>query len=157
MKVGRLRIQINGKEIYNSVPDCDVQMIPIEFSELDVNQGENEILFTTEKGTYQLSHVVVKSLLKEVDFPTYYFDLSFEQYQAVTKDGMKVVLEMDFVDVTAIKRGQVIFNGHTRHFETDEVSDEIDLSVDIVQGTNAVKIKPTKTLEIRQIKVDLKN
>jgi hypothetical protein len=156
-EVGKLRIQINGREIYNSIPDCDLQLIPIEFSPDNVNQGENEIIFSTEEGTYQLSHVVVKSLLKEVDFPTYYFDLSFEQYRAVTKDDFKVILEMDFVDVTSQKKGVVIFNGHTRNFETDEVSQEIDLSVDIVQGTNAVKIKPSKTLEIRQVRVDLKN
>jgi len=156
-EVGRLIIQVNGKEIYNAVPDCDLQFIPIEFSSLDAHQGENELLFTSEKGTYQLSQVLVKSILREVDYPTYYFDLSLEQYKAVAEGRLKVRLRLDFVDVTAQKQGDLIFNGHARHFDTREVSEQLDLSLDIVQGTNALKIKPRRTLEIRELRVELKD
>ena len=156
-EVGRLSIQINGQEVYNAVPDCDLQMVPIEFSPSGAHQGENELIFASEKGIYQLSRVMVKSLLREVDYPTYYFDLSLEQYKAVTEGSLQVRLRLDFVDITAQKRGEILFNGHARPFDTDEVSETFDLSADIVQGTNAVKIKPRRTLEIRELKVDLKD
>ena len=155
-EVGKLKIQINGQEIYNALPDCDLPMVPIEFSPEHINQGENELIFSTEKGVYQLSHVVIKSFLTEVEYPTYYFDLSFEQYKAVTERDLKVLLRLIFVEVSDQKRGDVVFNGHTRRFDTDELSEEIDLSTEVVQGTNALKIKPRRTLEIRELRVDLK-
>jgi len=153
--VGKLRIEVNEDVIYDAVPDCDVAMVPIEFSPLQVNQGENMVTFFTEKGSYQLSNVVIKSKLKGVDFKTYYFDLSFEQYQSVKSGKMRVRMEMNFVDVTSEKVGKLIFNGNTRNFDTREVSTIMDLSSDIVQGSNAIKIKPDRTLEVRELKVEL--
>src|SRR3989338_9544281 len=77
-EVGTLHVSVNGKLIYSSVPDCDLAMVPIEFSPETLHAGENELVFRTEKGDYLLTHIIVKSELKEVEFPTYYFDLSYE-------------------------------------------------------------------------------
>lgn len=153
--VGNLRILINDKEIYNAIPDCDITIIPLEFSPEIVNQGENEVVFQTMYGTYQLSHLLIFSELKEVDFPTYYFDLSHEEYTDVKNGDQRVRLQLDFVDVVALKTGEIIFNGHITRFDTKEVEYTVDLSDDIVQGNNALKIKPKKTLEIRELRVDL--
>jgi hypothetical protein len=153
--VSKLTVTINGRVIYSGVPDCDLEMIPIEFSPDNVNQGENEIVFSTSKGTYLLSHVVVESELKELVFPTYYFDLSFEEFDDVSDEEMVVRVTLDFVDVVARKFGNLEFNGYTEYFDTKEVKYSIDLSDDVVQGTNALKLKPKKTLEIRELRVDL--
>ncbi|MBU1974131.1 MAG: hypothetical protein KKH52_01935, partial [Nanoarchaeota archaeon] len=154
-EVGKLIVTVNRNEVYNGIPDCDLAMVPIEFSPELVYQGENEIIFHTEKGTYLLSHVLIESELKEVDFPTYYFELSNEQYEEVVDETMRVRLEMDFVDVVTKKQGDLVINGHLSSFETKEVSFVLDLSDDIVRGNNAIKIKPRRTLEIRELKVDL--
>ncbi len=154
-ETSKLDITINGQEVYDAVPDCDIAFVPIEFSSDLVNQGENEIIFQTERGNYILSHVVVESQLKELDFPTYYFRLSNEQYEAIQADDLRVRLELDFVDVTSVKRGSLVVNGQLRSFDTKEVSFVTDLSNDIVKGDNSLKIKPKKTVEIRQLKVDL--
>lgn len=154
-EVGLLEVRVNGKLIYSSVPDCDLAIVPIEFSPETLNQGENEVVFKTEKGDYLLTHVMVKSELKEVEFPTYYFDLSYEEYRSVVEGDKRVRLALDFVDVVARKFGDLEINGHKRYFDTKEVSHVLDLSDDIVQGTNSVKIKPRKTLEVRELRVDL--
>ena len=154
-EVGKLEILINGKEIYSAVPDCELAMIPIEFSSDMVFQGENEIIFRTNSGTYILSHVTIESELKELEYPTYYFDVSYEQYEDVMSEKRRIRLEMEFVDVVTSKYGEVVFNGHTKHFDTKEVDYVIDLSDDLVQGTNALKVKPKKTLDMREIKIDL--
>jgi hypothetical protein len=153
--VGKLIISINGNEIYNALPECDLKMVPIEFSADLVYQGENEVIFSTNKGTYLLSHILIKSDLKELDFPTYYFELSQEQYESVKDNNLRVRLEMNFVDLIVNKEGEVIFNGHSDHFDTKEISYVADLSDDIVKGNNAIKIQPKKTLDVREIKVDL--
>ena len=154
-EVGKLSVKVNGNEIYNGVPDCDLAMVPIEFSPNLVHQGENSITFFTEKGNYLLSHIVLVSRLKEVDFPTYYFELSNEQYEDVFAENLRLRVKLEFVDVVTRKSGQIIFNGHQEHFDTKELSYTFDLSEDIVKGNNALKIKPGKTLELRELRVDL--
>ncbi len=153
--VGKLSIEVNGKEVYDAKPDCDVKMVPIEFSADLVVQGENDIVFHTDKGTYQLSHILIRSDLKEVDFPTYYFELSKEEFEAVESKSRRVRLTLDFVDVITDKRGDVIFNGHMRSFDTKELEYTLDLSEDVVKGNNALKIRPKKTLEVRELTVEL--
>ncbi|MBI2582059.1 hypothetical protein HYV87_02955 [Candidatus Woesearchaeota archaeon] len=154
-EVGKLTVLVNGKVVYAAVPDCDVALVPIEISPGALNQGENEIIFKTEQGTYLLTHVVIESELKEVDFPTYYFDLTYEEYSDVVDEDKRVRITLDFVDVVARKFGDLEFNGHTKYFDTKEVSYTLDVSDDVVQGANALKIKPRKTLEVRQLKIDL--
>jgi len=154
-KVGKLLIEVNGDAVHNAVPDCDLPMVPIEISPDRINLGENTISFHTEKGTYILSSVVIESELKEVEFPTFYFDLSHEDYLGVEEENYKLRLAMAFVDVVASKKGQIVFNGHRKYFDTNEISIGMDLSDDVVEGSNSVKIKPKKTLEIRELRVDL--
>tara|TARA_Y100000310_G_scaffold341971_1_gene443150 strand:+ start:1466 stop:2659 length:1194 start_codon:yes stop_codon:yes gene_type:complete len=154
-EVGKLSINVNGNEVYNGVPDCDLAMVPIEFSPSLVYQGENSIVFYTEKGNYLLSHVQIVSELKEVDFPTYYFELSNEQFEDVYDEDLRLRLKINFVDVVNRKSGEIVFNGHQEHFDTKELTYTFDLSEDIVRGNNALKIKPRKTLEVRELRVDL--
>ena len=154
-EVGKLSVKVNGNEVYNGVPDCDLAMVPIEFSPSLVYQGENSIVFYTEKGNYLLSHVQIVSELKEVDFPTYYFELSNEQFEDVYDEDLRLRLKINFVDVVNRKSGQIVFNGHQEHFDTKELTYTFDLSEDVVRGNNALKIKPGKTLEVRELRVDL--
>ena len=154
-EVGKLTIRVNGNEIYSAVPDCELAFVPIEFSPDLVHQGENEIVFRTEQGSYLLSHVVVESDLKELEFPTYFFELTDSEYRDVLNGRRKVRLEMDFVDVITRKFGTLVINGHERGFDTKEVDFVLDISDDVVRENNAIKIKPDKTIEIREIRVDL--
>ncbi|MBI2112002.1 hypothetical protein HYT52_00500, partial [Candidatus Woesearchaeota archaeon] len=156
-EVGPLRIVLNGNELYNALPDCDLAFVPIEVSPDLVSRGENKISFSTERGAYLLSHLVVASELKDVEYPTYYFDLSHEDYQEVQDKKRRIRLTMNFVDVTDTKFGEIVLNGYQNHFDTREASLSLDLSDDIVQGTNSVKIKPKKTIEVRELRVDLVN
>jgi hypothetical protein len=155
--VGRLTIDINGNEIYSAVPDCALNMVPIEFSPTILYAGENQVTFNAEGGTYILSHVLVESDLSSVEFPTYYFDVSNNEYEEVKEGNKRLRLELNFVDVVSSKYGSIVFNGHTRSFDTKEIEFVTDISEDIVRGTNAVKIKPKKTIEVRELRVDLVN
>ena len=154
-EVGMLTIVVNGQELYRGIPDCDVALVPIEFSPDLVKQGENRIMFRTEEGRYLLSHVLIVSNLKEVDFPTYYFELSHEQYEDVKADSKRLRLVLEFTDVTDTKYGEIIFNGDKSHFDTRELSVAIDVSDDVEQGANSVKIKPQRTVEIRELRAEL--
>lgn len=153
--VGKLTVTLNGNEVYSGIPDCDIALVPIEVSPSLLYEGENTITFYAEKGTYILSHVNVVSQLKEVDFPTYYFELSKEDFDALQNKDRKLRLKIEFVDVITAKTGTFVFNGHSYNFDTKAVTEVIDVGDSAVMGTNALKVKPKKTLEIRELRVDL--
>ncbi len=152
---GKLNIKVNGAEIYAGFPDCAMPMIPLEFSPTQVHVGENEVVFRTERGSYVLSHVNVESKLKGVEFPTYYFDLSNEEFRAAREGTRRVRVRLDFVDVATSKYGDVVVNGALSSFDTKEVLESLDITRDVVNGRNSVKVKPRKTVEIRELKVEL--
>ena len=151
---GQLRILLNGNEVYNALPDCDLDLVPVELSADNLVRSENTLQFETTRGTYLLSHVLVVSKLKEVTYPTYYFELSEEQYDDIHSGDLDLKTVMSFVDVTDERSGQLIFNGVVRNFDTTSASLTFDLSDDVVKGSNSVKIKPRRTLEVREIRVD---
>ncbi len=152
---GLLRIMLNAKVVYSATPDCDLSIVPIELAPSDLVLGENYVEFETSRGTYLLSSVNVVSKLKEVDFPTYYFELSEEQYDDVRSSDLKLKIRLSFVDVTSERSGQLIFNGNVRNFDTRSSNLTFDLSSDVEKGTNSIKIKPRRTLEVREIRADL--
>ncbi len=154
-EIGQLSISINGEQIYEGVPDCDLAFVPIELSPAVISAGENQINFRAERGTYVLSHVLLQSQLREVEFPTYYFQLSAEQYQQLRDAKRKMRVQLHFVDVGSRKYGELIFNGRSVPFDTDEASLTLDIGADAVQGNNALKIKPQKTIEVRELTLDL--
>lgn len=153
--VGPLDVFINQFNIYSAVPDCGVGRIGLEVPASYLKREENEIVFSIEKGDYEISHVAVESELKQIDFPVYFFEISEEQFNSVKNNTKRVIVKMDFVDDVEKKQGQLIVNGHTIGFDTKELILEEDISREIERGNNAVKIKPERTLDVRQVKVIL--
>ena len=153
--MGKLSISVNSKEVYNSLPDCDLGLLSLELSPENTRQGENEIIFSTESGLYVLNNINLISSLRSIEFPTYYFELSEEDYQKVVKNSVKARLALGFVDVVAVKEADIYFNGHRIPFDTKDVVFNVDVNDFVVQGSNAVKINPRKTLEVRELRLDL--
>ncbi|MFA6461342.1 MAG: hypothetical protein WCV90_03675 [Candidatus Woesearchaeota archaeon] len=154
-EAGKLRITLNNNEIYNALPDCALSMVPIEIAPSLLKEDENVLVFQVDKGRYILSHVVVETKLKELDFPTYYFSLSHETYGDIKNGTYDARLKMDFTDVGDNKYGDILINGHYYGYDTKDISIAMNISADVVQGNNAVKIKPRKTVEVRELRVDL--
>ena len=66
-----------------------------------------------------------------------------------------MVAVLDFVDVVERKQGELIVNGHVSGFDTEKLSTEIDVSDDILRGNNGIKIRPKKTLDVRELRIVL--
>ncbi|MFH1396487.1 MAG: hypothetical protein ABIG93_03755 [archaeon] len=154
--VGRLIITINDYNIYSGVPDCGLSMVPIEFSPELVYRGENDITFYTEYEEYELYHMKIISNLEEIEYTTYYFGLDKEELESVEDEDSFVKVTLDFVDDTSEKTGYINVNGDKSHFDTRELSYTIDISDDVVEGNNALQVVPSKTIEVRELTVELK-
>ncbi len=155
--VGRLHVSVNGREVYAGVPDCGLEFVPIEFSKELTYEGENTVHFSTESGQYSLLHVRVISELEDIVYPTYYFDLTLEEFENVEEfdDLVKVVIE--FTNDDELKTGYININGDKEHFDTRELSETIDISGEVVAGNNALELVPTRTIEVRELLVELRD
>lgn len=150
---GPIEVWINQFNVYSAVPDCGVGPLKIEVSPSYIKTGQNDLVFSIEQGDYSLSHVSVSSELKQIDFPVFFFELSQERFQDVKNNSKDVIVRLDFVDTIDRKQGELIVNGHTVGFDTRELVFEVDVSSDIVRGNNGIKIKPEKTVDVRQLRV----
>ena len=152
LSAGVLKVYINNHEIYSSVPDCGV-LRPLEFSPHYLLNGENVLLFTTDRGAYLVDNINLKSELKEVTFPTFYFTLDQETFDALLSGSRNVVMHLEFSNDVDMKKAEVFINGHLRGFDTREVSFSLVLNPFVRKGNNVIEIKPKTTLDIVNIRV----
>jgi len=155
--VGRLTIRLNGNEIYSSIPDCSQPVLQMEIAPTTLVSGENNLVFSIERGAFLLTHPKLQTKLKEIDYPTYYFELTHEQFENVKTKSKKVRLVAHFVDVTDVKEGEFLVNSHVQSFNTKDTTVVYDLSDYAVEGSNGIKIKPKKSLDMRELRVELIN
>ena len=68
-KVGKLDVFINSNNVFSSVPDCGT-LRPVEFAPSVLSEGENKIIFRTDRGNYLIDQIVVKTELEDPVAPT---------------------------------------------------------------------------------------
>jgi hypothetical protein len=153
--VGKLDIFINGFNLYSAIPDCGAPMPAIEFPADYLMQGENELMFKTERGKYLIYQIRVKSFLESLEYPVYYFELSQEEYDDIKDEDSEITLTLRFPDAVDYKNGRVLINGHAEGIDQQGIIWEEDISEWIVKGNNAVKVEPRKTLDIVELTVML--
>lgn len=152
--VGVLQAYINNHEVFSSVPDCGV-LRPVEFSPHYLLNGENTLLFKTDKGAYLIDNINLKSELKEVTFPTFYFELTQQDFDTVLSGSRHVVLHLEFPNDVDMKKAELFINGHLRGFDTRQGTYSLTIDPFVRKGNNVIEVKPKTTLDIVTIKVSL--
>lgn len=155
-EVGKLTIYFNEEEIYSGLPECENYLV-LEIPPEKTKKGQNELEFWIKKGTFYLSPITFTSRLRAIEFPTYYFEISEEQFNDVKEGKKKVNLYLYFTDLVDRKIIDLVVNGRYYSFDGKEAEAKIDLSKSIVKGRNSLmlKLKPGKTIEIRELKAIL--
>jgi len=154
-KVDRLTILLNGHSIFSAVPDCGI-LRPIEFPTQILKSGENDIIFSTPKGSYLIDNVVIKTELKELTHPVYYFEINESQWEDLLDDDLDVLLKFNFVDDLERKQARLYINGHLTHLDTKESEYERYIDPLVTKGNNGLEIIPQTTLNIVKLEVKLK-
>ncbi len=77
--VGSLRIDLNGRAIYNSVADCGTKTFAV-LNTNDIIAGTNELKFYSSKGAYLLDNMYIKTTMTKPAYKTYYFDVKEEYF-----------------------------------------------------------------------------
>lgn len=150
-EVGPLNIVLNNNKIFSSVPDCGL-LRPLELSPFLILNGENRLSFNTEKGSYLIDNIVVKTELKEMIYPTYYFEINDSVYKDITDGKLDVILYFEFVDDTEQKKAEISVNTHKRGIETTKRTYELNINSMVREGNNVVQIKPETAMDIVTIR-----
>ena len=153
---GTLTITLNNEySLYSATPDCRVQMGDVELDPSMLFVGQNTLHFYTEEGDYVLHNLEVESVLERVEYSTYYFQLTYEEEQSLISDDSTVEVTLEFSDDSETKTGYVSINGYKRHCDPTGSSYSFDISDYAVNGNNAISIQPSRTIEVRELTVEL--
>lgn len=73
-KIGPLTIKVNTDSVYSGTPVCNIEN-QIEFGPERVRQGDNELVFSTTYGEYEINRIDLKADVEEKEDYVYYFDM----------------------------------------------------------------------------------
>ncbi len=152
--VGPMKIEINNRDLhYSAIPDCGL-LSTIEFDPAILKQGENVITFSANEGNYFVDRVSIKSDLKKLNYPFYYFELTQEDFNKVTDKKANVTLEMRFTDLEQ-KTGEINVNGHISRLDTTNSTLNKNINIYVEEGQNYVQVTPKTIINIVDLAVIL--
>jgi hypothetical protein len=153
--VGPLDIYLNNENIYSSIPDCGM-LNTINIDPKKILEGENKIIVRSQKGTYSIYSMEVETELKDLIYPTYYFEITDEQFRKIENDTVDVNLtllfgnDVDLKDLT-LKVNNHAFEVYTRELKYDRLIDSY-----VRKGNNVLEFDKLRTkVDIVELKIKL--
>lgn len=147
-----LTIELNDHELFSGVPDCGA-IRQIEFVPSYLNSGENYVFFETLGGSFLIDNIVVKTELKKMIHPTYYFEIEEDEYNLIEDGQLDILLDLEFTNDVDYKKADIVINGHTTSLDTYDKEYSKNIGPYIREGNNAVEITPKTRLNVLELKV----
>jgi len=150
-----ITIKINSNTVFSGIPDCGI-INSIEFSPGIAISGLNELTFGTSGGDYLIDSISVETELEEPVYPTYYFELEQEEIDDIADNLFDINITLEFTNEEDFKKGKLIINGRTTHFQTYDHTYTRALNEFVEEGTNSLELLPDKTdLNIRELRLEI--
>ena len=153
-EIGNLDVFVNNRKLFSSVPVCDNayrQSIPKAM----LNEGENNIVFKTGKGSYSVEQVKIVLEFKESGIKTYYFQIDSSKFRSIRNGDSDVQLTLKFVDDGKQKRAKLDINGKAETIETSKALFTKLINSKVSEGNNYIRLEPFEDLEVVELKVEL--
>ena len=153
-ELGTLDIFINNKKMFSSVPVCDnayKQSVP----KSALNEGENNIVFKTNKGSYSVEQIKISLEFKEPQVKTYFFEIDSSAFRKIRDGDEDAMLTIKFVDDKNQKRAKLNVNGHIENVETDKAMVSKNINSKLSEGNNFVRLEPLEDMEVAELKIEL--
>ena len=152
--IGTLDILVNNKRLFSTVPNCENayrQSIPKSV----LNEGENNIVFKTNKGSYSVEQIKISLDFKEPKVKTYYFEVTSDTFKKIINGDNNLQLSIKFADNGKLKRAKLDVNGHVDNVETDKTVFSRDIGNKISEGNNFIRLEPLEDIEVVELRVEL--
>ena len=154
--VGKLEIMVNYQEISSSIPDCETINM-YTFPPAILRNGDNNIVFKTDKGSYRIEQIKITTDLRELTYPTYYFEVNETTFEKIENDTYDIKLVLEFVDDKRDKIMNLNINNRMIYVDTDEADYYKNIDGYAKEGNNFIKIEPLSMLDIIELKVELED
>jgi hypothetical protein len=125
------------------------------FSPSVLHKGDNNIIFKTDGGSYLIEQIRIKTSLREITYPTYYFEVNESLYDKIQNDTYDVKFTLEFVDDKRDKVMDININNRMNYIDTEEAKYYKNIDHDIKEGNNFIKIQPLSMLDIVEMKVEI--
>jgi len=79
-KMGKLKVRLNDHLVFSGVPENCEDIFYHTLSPAIIATGDNWLIFETDEGDYDLSHIALKIKLEKPSYPTYYFELDQDYF-----------------------------------------------------------------------------
>jgi len=152
--LGALDIFVNSKKLFSSVPVCNnayKQSVP----KSALNEGENNIVFKTNKGSYSVEQIRVSLEFKEPTVKTYFFEIDSSTFKKIRSGDRNVVLTTKFTDAKKQKRAKLDVNGHIETIETEKIIFTRNINNKVAEGNNFVRLEPLEDIEVVEMRIEL--
>ena len=153
-ELGTLDMFINNKKLFSSVPVCDnayKQSIPKSV----LNEGENNIVFKTNKGSYSVEQIKISLEFKEPKVKTYFFELDADTLKKIKNGDKNIVLTIKFVDEKKQKRAKLDINGRIEVIETDKTLFSKNINSKVSGGNNFVRLEPLEDIGVVELRIEV--
>lgn len=155
-KIGLMDITLNGRNVYSGIPNCNT-VFQAEIPPSSLNEGVNELVFKTSKGTIQIDRAKVTTKLAPTQSLIDYFELNQTLFNDVVAGRRKVEVQIDFVDNAQPKRGQLNVNGHLTFIDQRQAYYTRNINAWVLPGSrNYFEIKPETELNIPELRIVVK-
>ena len=152
-KIGSLNLFLNSMQVYSGIPECEMP-INLELAPNKLIEGENNVRFSADKGSYVIDQAKIKSKLKEEVFQTYFFEVTAEEMNHLKNNDIDINMSLIFVKSDDLQDVEVRINGRKFGIDNEErlYSELIDPY--IKEGNNAISLKPLdSTVDIVELKI----
>ena len=153
--VGVLDVFVNNRDVFSAVPVCNdryKQDIPLSA----FSAGQNNIIFRTNKGSYSIEQIMLSFTEKDTPEAVYYFEVNDSSWDKIKDNEYDSFVKIEFVDDKDRKRFDLNINDHLARVDQDEKIYEKNVDSWIENGNNFIKITPKTTLDVVEIKVELR-
>ena len=153
-ELGTLDIFVNNKKLFSTVPVCEnaySQSIPKSI----LNEGENNIVFKTNKGSYSVEQIKISLDFKEPKVKTYYFEVDSSVFEKIRNDDNDIALTIKFADDNNLKRAKLDVNGHAETIETEKAVFSKDIGNKISEGNNFIRLEPLEDIEVAELRIEI--
>ncbi|QQG39119.1 MAG: hypothetical protein HYS32_01530 [Candidatus Woesearchaeota archaeon] len=153
---GVLNVLVNEHNVYSDVAFCDRGLTEIEVDDKFIDEGENVISFSADKGDYLLDDPLFITKLKGGALLTFDFFLDTEEFDEVWKGKRKAKLFLIFGgEFEDVKNARFEINGDIVRVNTKEGDFTRDISGFVKEGQNIIKIVPLDDFIIELMEVRL--
>jgi hypothetical protein len=150
--IGRMTARLNGQQLSSKMPDCG-SYEQVSVSPSTLSQGSNELTFSIDKGTVLIDKIILKTALKEANWPVYYFDLDKTEYAKIRDKTHDAVLSIKFADDTSDKVAVFTISDHKVYLSSTQKSYSKSIGEFLGEGSNYIMIEPRTELKMVELKV----